>query len=407
MCELATIESGQSATVTIRGTPTARGELVNEASVRADEHDTNLSNNEASTTTNVRGALVMSKVADSPTTEAGGSNGYTITVTNPNEEPVGPRLDHGHAAGGLHVHARVDDRRRHRRPCDRRADADLGRAGLRAGHREHLLPLRRHRGRHGRRVLQRGGRRPGSFPVTPTGPTAEVTVTAGCGADPDDREGRLGGSGRARRAVRLHDRRAQRRHRSGDGRRRHRRDSLALAIVSANASTGSCEVVGSDVTCTIGALAVDGSVTVTIRVDTPFEALDLFNSAVVSSDQTDAVADGEETLVRSSRNGVQPFTTIRQTDFVEAGHGGVRGGDGTGTLVVSGVTGTVERAYVFWHGPTNTTDPTANGTIGSPALRLPARTSASRPTATAGASRTARPTAPTSPHALAATALTR
>lgn len=60
-----------------------------------------------------------------------------------------------------------------------------------------------------------------------------------------------------------------------------------------------------------------------------------------------------------------PFTTIFDTDFTTAGYGGMRGGDGTGVLNLSGVSGTVNRAYLYWHGPTNvTTSPeTANNSV--------------------------------------------
>lgn len=46
------------------------------------------------------------------------------------------------------------------------------------------------------------------------------------------------------------------------------------------------------------------------------------------------------------------FKTVFDTDFTSAGYGGMRG-IGTGTIALSGVTGTVNEAYLFWHGPTN------------------------------------------------------
>jgi len=56
------------------------------------------------------------------------------------------------------------------------------------------------------------------------------------------------------------------------------------------------------------------------------------------------------------------FTTVYGTDFVHAGFGGMRN-DGTGTLTVSGVSGTVTEAYLYWQGPTNSTSPTANAAV--------------------------------------------
>lgn len=64
------------------------------------------------------------------------------------------------------------------------------------------------------------------------------------------------------------------------------------------------------------------------------------------------------------------FTTVPNTDVATFGLGGMRG-LGTGSLTVSGVTGTVNTAYLYWHGPTNSLDPTANANVtfgGSPIL---------------------------------------
>jgi hypothetical protein len=43
--------------------------------------------------------------------------------------------------------------------------------------------------------------------------------------------------------------------------------------------------------------------------------------------------------------------TFLNTDFASAGYGGMRGGDGTGELTLSGVSGTVKHALLYWHGP--------------------------------------------------------
>ncbi len=61
-------------------------------------------------------------------------------------------------------------------------------------------------------------------------------------------------------------------------------------------------------------------------------------------------------------SGTNGFTTVRGTDVVSAGFGGMRD-DGTGTLTVSGVTGQVTRAYLYWHGPTMSTSPAANASV--------------------------------------------
>lgn len=56
------------------------------------------------------------------------------------------------------------------------------------------------------------------------------------------------------------------------------------------------------------------------------------------------------------------FETQRDTDFASAGVGGLRG-TGTGEISLTGVTGTVNRVYLYWHGPTDSSDPGFNGTI--------------------------------------------
>lgn len=58
------------------------------------------------------------------------------------------------------------------------------------------------------------------------------------------------------------------------------------------------------------------------------------------------------------------FTTVFDTDFASAGYGGMRD-VGTGTINLSGVSGTVTSAYLYWHGPTNAspTDTNANASV--------------------------------------------
>ncbi|EPR42156.1 variant PEP-CTERM exosortase signal [Desulfovibrio sp. X2] len=61
-------------------------------------------------------------------------------------------------------------------------------------------------------------------------------------------------------------------------------------------------------------------------------------------------------------NDITYYTTIYDTDFVTAGTGGMRN-SGTGTITVSGVSGTFDQSYLWWHGPTNSTDPNANADV--------------------------------------------
>ncbi len=50
------------------------------------------------------------------------------------------------------------------------------------------------------------------------------------------------------------------------------------------------------------------------------------------------------------------YDTIFDVDYLSAGAGGLRG-TGTTTIELSGVTGDVNRALLYWHGPTNSADP--------------------------------------------------
>lgn len=61
-------------------------------------------------------------------------------------------------------------------------------------------------------------------------------------------------------------------------------------------------------------------------------------------------------------NDVALHETIYNTDYAVAAVGGLR--DTTkATLSLSGVSGTINKAYLYWHGPMNSTNPLANATI--------------------------------------------
>ncbi|HEV7577339.1 MAG TPA: PEP-CTERM sorting domain-containing protein [Caldimonas sp.] len=59
---------------------------------------------------------------------------------------------------------------------------------------------------------------------------------------------------------------------------------------------------------------------------------------------------------------LQPFVTVQNTDWAQTGVGGLRG-QGTGSISLTGVSGTVTQAYLYWAGPTNSALPTANATV--------------------------------------------
>jgi len=68
------------------------------------------------------------------------------------------------------------------------------------------------------------------------------------------------------------------------------------------------------------------------------------------------------TVAPAQANDIAPFTTVFDTDVEMFGVGGIRT-NGTGTIDVTGITGTVTRVDMFWHGPTNSADPLANATV--------------------------------------------
>ena len=54
--------------------------------------------------------------------------------------------------------------------------------------------------------------------------------------------------------------------------------------------------------------------------------------------------------------------SVSNTDVAEFGVGGMRG-TGTGSITVSGITTRVAHAFLYWHGPTNSTDPASNASV--------------------------------------------
>ncbi|MBI5180980.1 MAG: PEP-CTERM sorting domain-containing protein [Nitrospirae bacterium] len=56
-------------------------------------------------------------------------------------------------------------------------------------------------------------------------------------------------------------------------------------------------------------------------------------------------------------------TTFYDTDFTSAGVGGMRDGTGSSSISLTGVTGTVTSAVLYWHGPGNSSDEMANANV--------------------------------------------
>ena len=64
----------------------------------------------------------------------------------------------------------------------------------------------------------------------------------------------------------------------------------------------------------------------------------------------------------TNANDMAHYQTFFDTDVAQAGYGGMRG-IGTGTITLSGVSGTIDTALLYWHGPTDSTDPTVNASV--------------------------------------------
>lgn len=65
---------------------------------------------------------------------------------------------------------------------------------------------------------------------------------------------------------------------------------------------------------------------------------------------------------RARANDIGSFAAFRNTKMAAAGYGGIRR-IGEGTITLSGVNGTVTQAFLYWHGPTNSSDSSANATV--------------------------------------------
>lgn len=64
----------------------------------------------------------------------------------------------------------------------------------------------------------------------------------------------------------------------------------------------------------------------------------------------------------ATANLISLFETQRDTDVAYAGVGGLRG-NGFGDITLAGTSGTINQAYLYWHGPTQSADPDFNANI--------------------------------------------
>jgi hypothetical protein len=110
-----------------------------------------------------------------------------------------------------------------------------------------------------------------------------------------------------------------------------------------------------------GACATSGNCTVTQSTN------GTSNTQSGSTVNTQTTCSGNTCTPSSGTTGsvsVSPTTiTASNVDVGEFGVGGMRGGDGTGSISVSGITAPVIGAFLYWHGPTNSSDPASNASV--------------------------------------------
>jgi hypothetical protein len=92
-----------------------------------------------------------------------------------------------------------------------------------------------------------------------------------------------------------------------------------------------------------------------------------FSTAKAALEGSRAFCEGDKPLKSSGvsaspKSDVIPFMTVYRTDFVVAGFGGMRN-TGLGDITLAGVTGPITEAYLYWNGPTNSLDPSANANV--------------------------------------------
>jgi uncharacterized repeat protein (TIGR01451 family) len=130
-----------------------------------------------------------------------------------------------------------------------------------------------------------------------------------------------------------------------------------VSFVSVATSAGSCSG-QQTVSCSIASLASQATATITITVHARFVAVFTNTATVSSADAPDPVSSNNSSSVEVE---IAP-SFVFASDHKAFGFGGMRG-IGTGEITVSGVTSNIIGAFLYWHGPTNSSDPAANATV--------------------------------------------
>ncbi len=66
--------------------------------------------------------------------------------------------------------------------------------------------------------------------------------------------------------------------------------------------------------------------------------------------------------INASANIISQSETVFDNDFAYAGVGGLRG-NGFGDIQLTGTSGSITKAYLYWHGPTQSADPSFNANL--------------------------------------------
>jgi uncharacterized repeat protein (TIGR01451 family) len=140
--------------------------------------------------------------------------------------------------------------------------------------------------------------------------------------------------------------------------------SPSVTLVSATSEAGSCSGT-TTVECSVGNVRVSDQIAITLVV-VPHAAGPQTNLLSVTTTGVDADpsdnAYSDRFTVFSDAPSIHKYTTVRDTDMASAGAGGMRG-LGTGEIALAGVSGPVTKALLYWHGPAESTDPSANSTV--------------------------------------------
>jgi hypothetical protein len=122
--------------------------------------------------------------------------------------------------------------------------------------------------------------------------------------------------------------------------------------------TGTQTNLVSDMCVSQGNCSVTQTVTENGQTTTNTASGSVVNAQTACTGSTCTPTTGNPPTVTISGNQI----SATNVDVGEFGFGGMRG-NGTGSITVSGVSGVIARAFLYWHGPTNSSDPASNAAV--------------------------------------------